>query len=53
MLNLDPVLQELNRRGVAERGAATTPVVEHLDIEQIGNGPGAGRVARAGVPSEA
>jgi hypothetical protein len=38
MLIRDPVLQELNRRAVAERGVAATPVVEHFDvIEQIGD----------------
>ena len=38
MLIRDPVLQELNRRMVAERGVAATPVVEHFDvIEQIGS----------------
>lgn len=49
MLSLDPILQELSRRRVAERGVATTPVVVgHFDvIEQIGNRLGAGRVARA------
>ena len=48
MLSRDPVLQELNRRVVAERGVATTPVVKHFDvIEQIGDRLLAGRVARA------
>ena len=38
MLIRDPVLQELNRRVVAERGVAATPVVEHFNvIEQIGS----------------
>lgn len=32
----DPVLKEPNRRGVAQRGVAATPVVEHLDsLEEI------------------
>ncbi len=51
MLSRDPVLQELNRRLVAERGVATTPVVKHFDVvEQIGDGCGAGCVARAVYP---
>ncbi len=38
MLIRDQVLQDLNRRVVAERGVATTPVVKHLDvIEEIGD----------------
>ena len=38
MLIRDPVLQELNRRVVAERGVAAAPVVEPFDvIEQIGD----------------
>ena len=37
MLIRDPVLQEMNRRVVAQREVAATPVVEHLDVvEQIG-----------------
>jgi hypothetical protein len=33
----DPVLQEPNRRVVAQRGVAATPVVEHLNVvEQVG-----------------
>ena len=28
----DPVLQELHRRAVAQRGVATTPVAEHFDV---------------------
>jgi len=48
MLSRDPVLQELNRRAVAKRGVAATPVVKHFDlVEQIGYGVGAGRVSRA------
>ena len=51
MLMRDPVLQELNRRVVAERGMAATPVVEQLNVvEQIGNGHGTGRVARTMYP---
>jgi hypothetical protein len=39
MLSRDPVLQELDRRLVAERGVATTPVVKHFDVvEQVGSG---------------
>ncbi len=38
MLTRDPVLQELNRRVIAERGVAATPVVKDFDvIEQIGD----------------
>jgi hypothetical protein len=39
MLIRDPVLQELNRRMVAERGVAATPVVKHFNVvEQVGDG---------------
>ena len=45
MLSGDPVVEELSRQLVAERGVATTPVVEDLDvIEAICNGLGAERV---------
>ena len=51
MLSRDPVIEELSRRLVAERGVATAHVVEDLDvIEQIGDGLGAGGVARAVHP---
>ena len=47
MLSRDPVLQELNRRVIAERGVAATPVVKDFDvIEQIGDRLLARRVAR-------
>jgi hypothetical protein len=46
MLSADPVLQELYGRGVAERGMATSSVVERLDVvEQVGLWRGPGRVA--------
>ena len=51
MLSRDPVVEELSQRLVAERGVATTPVVEDLDvIEQIGDSLGAGGVARVVHP---
>jgi hypothetical protein len=51
MLSRDPVLQELNRRVVAERGVAASPVVEVFDvIEQVGDGFLFGCVARAMYP---
>lgn len=38
MLSADPVFQKLCWRDVAERGMATSPVVERLDVvEQIGD----------------
>ena len=47
MLNRDPVLQELNRRVIAERGVAATPVVKDFDvIEQTGDRFFAGGIAR-------
>ena len=50
MLSRDPVLHELNRQLVAERGAAT-PVVEHfVVVDQIGNSLGTGSVAGAMHP---
>lgn len=43
----DLVLQEPMRRAVAQRGVATTPVVEHLDVlEQISLRVGSRRVGR-------
>ena len=51
MLTRDPVLKELNRRVVTERGVTTTPVVEHFDVvEQIGDRVLSVRVARAVHP---
>ncbi len=51
MLGLDPALQELDWRLVAERGVATTPIVKHLDvIERIGNGLAARCVTSAMRP---
>ena len=51
VLTRDPVLQELNRRAIAERGVAATPVVEHFDVvEQVGDGLGVRCVARAVPP---
>jgi hypothetical protein len=48
VLTRDAVLQELNRRAVAERGVAATSVVEHFDIvEQVGDGLCTRGVARA------
>ena len=36
LLSRDPVMQELARRLIAQRGVTTTPVVEHLDVvEQV------------------
>ncbi len=47
----EPLLQEANRRAVAQRGVAATPVVERLDVlEQVGLRVGAGRVRRAVHP---
>ncbi len=43
----DPVLEEPNRRAVAQRGVAATPVVEHLDVlEQVGLRVGSRYVGR-------
>ena len=51
MLSRDPVLQELNRRMVAERGVAATPAVEDFDvIEQVRDGLFSRRVACAVHP---
>jgi len=47
MLIRDPVLRELNRRAVAERGVEATPVLEHFDVvEQIRDRVLSCRVAR-------
>ena len=51
MLSGDPVFQEFCGRGVAERGMATSAVVERLDIvEQIGFRCGPRTVAGAMYP---
>ena len=34
MLNRDPVVQELSRRFIAERGVAATPIVERFDVSK-------------------
>jgi hypothetical protein len=34
MLNRDPLVQELGRRLVAERGVAATPIVERFDVSK-------------------
>jgi hypothetical protein len=47
----DPILQELNRRAVTQRGVAATPVIEHLDVlEEIGLDLGPRRVGGAVPP---
>jgi len=47
LLSRDPVLHELGRRHLAERGVATTPVIKYFDVfKQVRN-----RVSMRGVPS--
>ena len=47
MLNHDPVVHELSRRFVAERGVAATPIVKRLDVsKEIGDRFVPRRVAR-------
>src|SRR5512133_2415422 len=51
MLSAEPVLQELRRRGVAERGMQTPAVVERLDVvEEVGLRRGLRTVAGAMHP---
>ena len=51
MLLADPVLEELNRRAVAQRGVAASPVVEDRDVvEQVAFGVATGLVDGAMNP---